>query len=142
MRVVQDVDGKPIRPADMEIGQLVNGEPEIFYQENDEGEPEVEGVDLQVEKAKAAVIIVKMQPDDLKAGEGQGELGRSTGSCASRRSAPTWAARSPCGSSRRITCCAPVTSPPSTWPTTAASSSALPLGRCLNYHWPWMTRAT
>ncbi len=66
MRVVQDVDGKPIRPADMEIGQLVNGEPEIFYQENDEGEPEVEGVHLQVEKAKAAVIIVKMQPDDLK----------------------------------------------------------------------------
>ena len=65
MRVVQDVDGAPIRPADMEIGQLVNGEPEIFFEENAEGEPEVEGVELQTEKAKAAVIIVKMQPDDI-----------------------------------------------------------------------------
>ena len=75
MRVVQDVDGAPIRPADMEIGQLVNGQPAIFFEENAEGEPEVEGVELQVQKAKAAVIIVKMQPDDIKAAKGRENWG-------------------------------------------------------------------
>ena len=39
MRVVQDVDGSPIKPEDMEIGQLVNGEPALFFEENAEGEP-------------------------------------------------------------------------------------------------------
>jgi ubiquinol-cytochrome c reductase iron-sulfur subunit len=75
MRVVQDVDGAPIRPADMEIGQLVNGEPAIFFEENEEGEPEVEGVELQTQKAKAAVIIVKMQPDDIKPAKGRENWG-------------------------------------------------------------------
>ena len=32
MRVVRDVDGTPIKVADIEVGELVNGEPEaIFY---------------------------------------------------------------------------------------------------------------
>ncbi len=65
MRVVQDVDGSPIKPEDMEIGQLVNGEPGIFFEENADGEPKVEGLELQQQKAKAAVVIVKMQPDDI-----------------------------------------------------------------------------
>jgi ubiquinol-cytochrome c reductase iron-sulfur subunit len=64
MRVVQDVGGNPIKPADMEIGQLVNGEPGVFFEEKD-GEPIYDGVALQVQKAKAAVVIVKMQPDDI-----------------------------------------------------------------------------
>jgi ubiquinol-cytochrome c reductase iron-sulfur subunit len=75
MRVVQDVDGTPIRPADMEIGQLVNGQPGIFFEENADGEPKVEGVELQVEKAKAAVIIVRMQPDDIKPAKGRENWG-------------------------------------------------------------------
>jgi ubiquinol-cytochrome c reductase iron-sulfur subunit len=75
MRVVQDIDGTPIKPEDMEIGQLVNGEPEIFFEENAEGEPVVEGVKLQVEKAKAAVIIVKMQPDDITPAKGRENWG-------------------------------------------------------------------
>ena len=76
MRVVQDVDGAPISPADMEIGQLVNGQPGIFFEENAEGEPEVEGSELLKQKAKAAVVIVKMQPDDITPGPGPRELGR------------------------------------------------------------------
>ena len=64
MRVVQDVGGNPIRPSDMEVGQLVNAEPEVFFEEED-GEPIYEGVSLQVQKAKAAVILVKMPPDDI-----------------------------------------------------------------------------
>ncbi len=75
MRVVQDVDGSPIRPADMEVGQLVNAEPEIFFEEDEEGEPEVEGVELLQAKAKAAVILVKMQPDDIKPGPGRDNWG-------------------------------------------------------------------
>jgi ubiquinol-cytochrome c reductase iron-sulfur subunit len=75
MRVVQDVDGAPIRPEDMQVGQLINGEPAIFFEENDEGEPVVEGVELQTQKAKAAVIIVKMQPDDIKPAKGRENWG-------------------------------------------------------------------
>jgi ubiquinol-cytochrome c reductase iron-sulfur subunit len=75
MLVVQDVDGAPIRPADMEIGQLVNGQPGVFFEEDDEGEPLYEGVELQTEKAKAAVIIVKMQPDDITPAKGRENWG-------------------------------------------------------------------
>ncbi len=75
MRVVQDIDGAPIRPANMEIGQLVNGQPAIFFEENAEGEPEVEGSELLVQKAKAAVVIVKMQPDDITPAPGRENWG-------------------------------------------------------------------
>ncbi len=75
MRVVQDVDGAPIKPASMEIGQLVNGEPAVFFEENEAGEPKYEGVPLQVQKAKAAVIIVKMQPDDISPWKGRENWG-------------------------------------------------------------------
>jgi len=75
MRVVQDVDATPIKPSDMEIGQLINGEPGIFFEEDDEGEPVIEGAELQVEKAKAAVVIVKMQPDDITPSKGRENWG-------------------------------------------------------------------
>ena len=75
MRVVQDVDGTPIRPSDMEIGQLVNGQPEIFFEEDSEGEPVIEGTELLVQKAKAAVVIVKMQPDDITPSKGRENWG-------------------------------------------------------------------
>jgi ubiquinol-cytochrome c reductase iron-sulfur subunit len=64
MKVVQDVDGAPIKPEMMEIGQLVNAEPEILVPES--GESEIEGAALQAAKAKAAVILVRMHPDDIK----------------------------------------------------------------------------
>jgi ubiquinol-cytochrome c reductase iron-sulfur subunit len=66
MRVVQDVDGAKIKPQDMEIGQLVNAEPEIFFATNAEGQPVIEGTALLQAKAKAAVILVRMHPDDIK----------------------------------------------------------------------------
>jgi ubiquinol-cytochrome c reductase iron-sulfur subunit len=75
MRVVQDVDGARIRPADMQVGQLVNAEPEVFFEENSEGEPEYEGVELQQAKAKAAVILVRMDPDDIKPWKGRENWG-------------------------------------------------------------------
>src|SRR5262249_4331321 len=38
-RVVRDVVGTPIRPGDMEIGDLINGEPATIFDVDDEGEP-------------------------------------------------------------------------------------------------------
>jgi len=75
MRVVQDVDGAEIRPADMQVGQLVNAEPQVFFEEDAEGEPIFEGHELQAEKAKAAVILVRMVPDDIKPWKGRENWG-------------------------------------------------------------------
>ncbi|MCX6395834.1 MAG: Rieske 2Fe-2S domain-containing protein [Propionibacteriales bacterium] len=66
MRVVQDVDGRPIRPEDMQVGQLVNAEPAAFFPSEEGEEPEVPEHEILAEKAKAAVILVRMQPDDIK----------------------------------------------------------------------------
>jgi ubiquinol-cytochrome c reductase iron-sulfur subunit len=64
MRVVNDVSGIPIKPEDMQIGQLVNAEPAVFFATED-GEPVYEGVELNQAKAKAAVIMVRMKPEDI-----------------------------------------------------------------------------
>ena len=126
MRVVQDVDGTPIKPEDMEIGQLVNGEPG----------------DLLRGEATAS-RSTRASSSSSPEGQGRGRhrpdaarrhhpvaraarTGASTASSATPRSAPTSAARSRCGSSRPTTCSAPATSRPSTWPTTARSSSVRP----------------
>ena len=69
MRIVNDVAGTPIRPEDIEIGQLVNAEPSVFFpQEGANGKEipaEYEGYELNNQKAKAAVILVRMQPEDI-----------------------------------------------------------------------------
>ncbi len=75
MRVVNDVSGTPIKPGQMEIGQLVNAEPAIFFETDEEGEHVIEGVELQQEKAKAAVILVKMQPEDITPAKGRENWG-------------------------------------------------------------------
>jgi len=75
IRVVQDVDGARIRPEDMQVGQLVNAEPEVFFETNSEGEPLYEGAALQEAKAKAAVILVRMHPDDIKPWKGRENWG-------------------------------------------------------------------
>jgi ubiquinol-cytochrome c reductase iron-sulfur subunit len=69
VRVVNDVSGAPIKPSDIEIGQLINAEPSLFFQETSPDGTVVpaqyEGTDLQIQKGKAAVIVVRMQPDDI-----------------------------------------------------------------------------
>ncbi|HEX4901680.1 MAG TPA: Rieske 2Fe-2S domain-containing protein [Acidimicrobiales bacterium] len=65
MRVVNDISGTPIKPGEMEIGQLVNAEPALFFETDADGEHLVEGTELLQEKAKAAVILVKMKPEDI-----------------------------------------------------------------------------
>lgn len=58
MRLVNDVTFQPIKASDLEIGQLVNAEPENLK--------ELEGVEFQRAKAKAAILIVRMDPDSIK----------------------------------------------------------------------------
>jgi ubiquinol-cytochrome c reductase iron-sulfur subunit len=65
MRIVNDVSGTPIRPEEVEIGQLVNAEPAVFFPSEEGHEAEVHGHELQAAKAKAAVILVRMQPQEI-----------------------------------------------------------------------------
>ena len=69
VRVVEDVSGEPIRPADMQVGELINAEPGVFFEhEGPNGEivpSQYEGAELNNAKAKAAVIVVRMHPDDI-----------------------------------------------------------------------------
>jgi ubiquinol-cytochrome c reductase iron-sulfur subunit len=58
IRLVHDVTFEPIKATDIEIGQLVNAEPENLK--------DLEGTAFQTEKAKAAIIIVRMNPNTIK----------------------------------------------------------------------------
>jgi ubiquinol-cytochrome c reductase iron-sulfur subunit len=77
MRVVQDVDGANIKPGDMEVGQLVNAEPELFFPDGAkrQGTEVPEGSKLQVDISKAAVILVRMDPDDIHPSKGREDWG-------------------------------------------------------------------
>ena len=65
MRVVRDVVGTPILVSDLEIGDLVNALPEALFPTEENGYPEIEGVELQQQKVKAAVILNRMLPDEI-----------------------------------------------------------------------------
>ncbi len=71
MRLVRDVVGTPIRASEIEVGDLINAAPEALFPTEENGYPEIEGVELQVEKAKGAIIIVRMEPDDIVPGRGR-----------------------------------------------------------------------
>jgi ubiquinol-cytochrome c reductase iron-sulfur subunit len=76
MRIVNDVAGTPIRPDQVEIGQLINAEPAIFFETDDEGHPVIHPHhELLAAKAKAAVIVVRMQPQDITPAEGRENWG-------------------------------------------------------------------
>jgi ubiquinol-cytochrome c reductase iron-sulfur subunit len=64
-RVVRDVIGTPIKASELEVGDLVNAEPEILFATDADHQPVVEGTELLVAKAKAAVILHKMLPGDI-----------------------------------------------------------------------------
>ncbi|WP_232675754.1 ubiquinol-cytochrome c reductase iron-sulfur subunit [Nocardioides sp. R-C-SC26] len=60
VRVVRDVVGTPIRPSDLIIGDLVNAVPDGLF--------DLHGRELQVAKSKGPVIVVKMEPREIKSG--------------------------------------------------------------------------
>ncbi len=73
MRVARDTIGTPILASDLEIGDLVNCVPHGFYDPERYGiDPgDVEGHHLQVEKSKAALILLRMEPGDIKPAKGR-----------------------------------------------------------------------
>lgn len=73
MRVVQDVDGQPLRPSDIRVGDLVNGDAAIMFEHDEHGKHVVEN--HHAEKAKSAVIVVRMHPDDVTPWEGRENWG-------------------------------------------------------------------
>ena len=71
MRLVRDVTGTPILASDVEVGDLVNAAPEAMFPSEENGYPELEGAEEQAEKAKGAIIIVRMDPDEIVPAEGR-----------------------------------------------------------------------
>ncbi len=71
MRVVRDVVGTPIRPSEVEIGDLFNAEPEAIFPTEENGLPELHGAELQVAKSKAAIVMLRIPVDELVPGEGR-----------------------------------------------------------------------
>ncbi|WP_166140412.1 cytochrome bc1 complex Rieske iron-sulfur subunit [Nocardioides ochotonae] len=73
MRLVRDVVGTPIKASDLEVGDLVNGLPEALFPTPENGYPaeEAHGVHLQVNKSKTAIVIVRMEPDEIIPGPGR-----------------------------------------------------------------------
>jgi ubiquinol-cytochrome c reductase iron-sulfur subunit len=75
MRVVNDVSGTPIKPSDLEVGALVNAEPAIMYETDEHGEHVLHGKELLQAKSKAAVIVVRMRPEDVTPAKGRENWG-------------------------------------------------------------------
>ncbi len=67
IRLVNDITYLPIKATSIEIGQLVNAQPDNLK--------ELEGVEFNVEKAKAAIIIVRMNPNTIKIPESRKDWG-------------------------------------------------------------------
>ena len=65
MRLVRDAIGTPIKVTDIEVGDLINAAPEALFPTEENGYPELHGAAKEVEKAKGAIIIVRMDPDDI-----------------------------------------------------------------------------
>ncbi|GAA1437422.1 Rieske 2Fe-2S domain-containing protein [Microlunatus lacustris] len=58
IRLVHDVTYAPIKASELVIGQLVNAQPENLQ--------EFHGTELLQEKAKSSIILVRMDPNDIK----------------------------------------------------------------------------
>ena len=71
MRVVRDVVGTPILASEIEVGDLINAAPEAMFPSEENGYPELHGAEEQAEKAKGAVIVVRMEPRDITPAEGR-----------------------------------------------------------------------
>lgn len=75
MRVVNDVSGLPMKPEQLEVGQLVNAQPAAFFPAAGEEEAPIHGSELLAAKGKAAVIVVRMRPEDIRASQGRANWG-------------------------------------------------------------------
>ena len=73
MRIARDAIGTPILASDLEIGDLVNAQPEVLF--NPEryyvDHAEVEGAALQTHKSKTSLILHRMEPAEITPGKGR-----------------------------------------------------------------------
>ncbi|WP_405057761.1 Rieske (2Fe-2S) protein [Kribbella sp. NBC_01505] len=70
IRVVNDVTDRPIKPSDLQVGQLVNAQPANLTPLQEES-----AVEYQNAKAKAAVIVVRIEPGKIQAPAGRENWG-------------------------------------------------------------------
>ncbi|MFI6678776.1 Rieske 2Fe-2S domain-containing protein [Kribbella sp. NPDC050470] len=70
IRVVNDVTLRPIKPSDMIVGQLVNAAPANLAPIQEESP-----VEYQNAKAKAAVIVVRIKPSEIRTPPGRENWG-------------------------------------------------------------------
>jgi len=70
IRVVNDVTARPIKPSDMVIGQLVNAIPANLPPLQEES-----AVEYQNARAKAAVIVVRIKPGEIRTKPGRENWG-------------------------------------------------------------------
>ena len=75
MRIVNDVSGTPIKPSELEVGQLVNAEPAALFEEDEDGHRIIHGTEALQAKAKAAVILVRMRPEAITPASGRENWG-------------------------------------------------------------------
>jgi ubiquinol-cytochrome c reductase iron-sulfur subunit len=66
VRVLNDVTFTPIRPEDLEVGQLVNAMPATYKEL-----PEGSHADALNARAFASVLVVRMEPDEFEVPEGR-----------------------------------------------------------------------
>jgi ubiquinol-cytochrome c reductase iron-sulfur subunit len=132
LRIVSDGTYAPVRPEDLPVGGLISAIPENLRRWR--RSPTTSTPEARPRSSWCAWIPARSAPSRATAGT-------TRGSSLTRRSAPTWAARSPCTSSAPITCCAPATSRPSTLPMPGTSSSARPRDACRSCRSAWMRKA-
>ncbi len=73
MRIVTDPTGLPIKPEDLPIGGLVSAIPAVLaHGESHEGEAELTHGQNLIERGKAAVILVRMDPAEIRSQQGDG----------------------------------------------------------------------
>lgn len=70
-RIVRDVVGTPILASELEVGDLVNCQPERLLAVDESGHHIMEGVEVQVGKSKASLLLLRMEPDDITHGDGR-----------------------------------------------------------------------
>jgi ubiquinol-cytochrome c reductase iron-sulfur subunit len=70
IRVVNDVTDRPIKPSDLVVGQLVNAQPANLAALQEESPAEYQNA-----KAKAAVIVVRIKPSEIRTQPGRENWG-------------------------------------------------------------------
>jgi ubiquinol-cytochrome c reductase iron-sulfur subunit len=69
VRILTDVTYRPIRAADLEVGQLVNAMPASFEDLPEHGPERIDA------RAQVPIILVRMRPDEINAAEGRENWG-------------------------------------------------------------------